>query len=60
MVVSEPNFDKINKRLIDNTVCLSQKTGEFMDYQCLAQGFKPLRRATQSLAVSLPAVKMNF
>jgi len=56
MVVSESNFDKINKMLIDNTVCLSKKTGEFMRYQCTAQGFKPLRRVTQSLAVSFLAV----
>lgn len=52
MVVSEPNFDKINKRLVDNTVCFSKKTGEFMGYQCPAQGFKPLRRVTRSLALS--------
>ena len=56
MVVSEPNFDKINKRLVDNTVCLSKKTSEFMGYQCPEQGFKPVRRVTQSLAVSFPAV----
>ena len=56
MVVSEPNFDKINKRLVDNTVCFSKKTSEFMGYQCPEQGFKPVRRETQSLAVSFPAV----